>query len=144
MTLYADKEYANGFPDHIKTHEDKVAYASAASKSTGIPLDPSKYHKNKGLRTLAKFMLNNICEFNLASKTFKQNVFYFLQGVSLERKMITAKGRSYPLLNWSSFAKILRTMWFCQLTPLGKALTDSWWSTRSPMSLLTTRHPSPL
>ena len=53
------KALASGFPDYVKTDEDKQNYVEEYNKKEGICLDINKIKKNPGLRSIAKLALNS-------------------------------------------------------------------------------------
>ena len=53
------KAQASGYPKHVQTWKDKLAYVEQYSKHEGIHLDPSMIEFNPGLRSIAKLALNS-------------------------------------------------------------------------------------
>ena len=63
FTQYIDKFLkmkieASGWPEWVKTQEDKDKFILRCKIREGIDLDPEKMQKNPGLRSLAKLCLN--------------------------------------------------------------------------------------
>lgn len=54
------KQEASGYPDWVKTEEDKDKYIADYHKNQGILLEKHKIIKNKGLRAIAKLCLNSL------------------------------------------------------------------------------------
>ena len=78
LEQYLGKEYASGFPSHVKTQEEKEAYAASVSEAlNGIEVDPDLFEYNPGLRATEKFKNNNFC--TLPSSIF----FYFITSIFL-------------------------------------------------------------
>ena len=59
-TNLRNKQMASGWPDHVKTEEQKNAYIDNYFKNEGILLDKSKIKKNSGMREIAKLILNSL------------------------------------------------------------------------------------
>ncbi len=53
------KQESSGFPDWVKTHEDKVKYVNDYYEHEGIHLRIDKIKYNPGLRAFAKLCLNS-------------------------------------------------------------------------------------
>ena len=53
------KQQASGYPQDVRTAEEKQAYVDDYERHEGIRLDPQKIEKNEGLRSLAKLMANS-------------------------------------------------------------------------------------
>ena len=53
------KQQASGYPDHVKTTEEKARYVHEYEQHEGIRLDPDRIERNEGLRSLAKLMANS-------------------------------------------------------------------------------------
>ena len=53
------KQQGSGFPDHVKSEEDKDKYIQEYFEHEGIQLEKDKIEKNPGLRSLAKLALNS-------------------------------------------------------------------------------------
>ena len=58
-TFLKIKQEASRWPDWCKNEEDKRKYIGLYHEKEGILLDYDKIQKNKGLRALAKLMLNS-------------------------------------------------------------------------------------
>ena len=58
-TFLKIKQQASGYPDHIKTEEDKDRYIAEYLAHEGIELEKAEIKKNPGLRSLAKLVLNS-------------------------------------------------------------------------------------
>ena len=64
-----EKQEASGWPEWVKTDEDRAKYIADYKKREGVELDPEKIEFNPGLRSLAKLYLNSfwvrcfICRF---------------------------------------------------------------------------------
>ena len=54
------KQEASGYPDWVKTEEDKDEYIRQYKERQGIQLDKDKIMKNPGLRAIAKLCLNSL------------------------------------------------------------------------------------
>eukprot|EP00999_Lentomonas_sp_LEN2_P002379 NODE_37_length_2975_cov_25.939607_g22_i0.p1 GENE.NODE_37_length_2975_cov_25.939607_g22_i0~~NODE_37_length_2975_cov_25.939607_g22_i0.p1 ORF type:complete len:303 (-),score=26.59 NODE_37_length_2975_cov_25.939607_g22_i0:930-1838(-) len=54
------KQEASGWPDNVKTDEEKNKYISDYEKDMGIRLEKEKIKHNPGLRALAKLCLNSL------------------------------------------------------------------------------------
>ena len=52
------KQEASGWPDWVKTDEDKSKYIADYAKNEGVELDADKISKNPALRSIAKLILN--------------------------------------------------------------------------------------
>ena len=64
LEQYLGKEYASGFPSHVKTQAEKEAHAHFVSETLrGIEVDPDEFEYNAGKRAVEKFKNNNFCEF---------------------------------------------------------------------------------
>jgi len=59
-TFLKIKQEASGFPDWVKTQEDKLKYLKEYHNSQGILLDIDKINYNPGLRAIAKLCLNSL------------------------------------------------------------------------------------
>ena len=53
------KQEASGFPDNVKTEEEKEQYVNNYFDHEGVQLDIEKIEKNPGLRSLSKLALNS-------------------------------------------------------------------------------------
>jgi len=53
------KVEASGWPEHVKTDEEKAKYIKDYKEKEGIDLDPENIEKNEALRSIAKLMLNS-------------------------------------------------------------------------------------
>ncbi|XP_071477968.1 uncharacterized protein [Diadema antillarum] len=58
-TFLKIKQEASGWPEWVKSEEDKAQYVRDYYLNEGIRLEPNKIVKNKGLRSLSKLMLNS-------------------------------------------------------------------------------------
>lgn len=54
------KQESSGYPDDVKTEEDKDRYIAQYHKDMGILLDKTKIEKNPGKRQIAKLCLNSL------------------------------------------------------------------------------------
>jgi hypothetical protein len=59
-TNLRNKQMASGWPDHVKTEEQKDSYIENYFLYEGILLDKSKIKKNNGMREIAKLILNSL------------------------------------------------------------------------------------
>ncbi|CAF1038132.1 unnamed protein product [Brachionus calyciflorus] len=53
------KQEADGYPDNVKTEEEKQQYIKDYYEREGVLLDANKIQKNKGLRSVMKMLLNS-------------------------------------------------------------------------------------
>ena len=58
-TFLTIKAEASGYPDNVKTDEDKKNYIQQLEEKEGIAVDENKIKFNPGLRSLAKLALNS-------------------------------------------------------------------------------------
>ena len=58
-TFLTRKAETSGYPDNVKTDEDKKNYIQQFEEKEGIALDENKIKFNPGLRSLAKLALNS-------------------------------------------------------------------------------------
>ena len=54
-----EKQEASGWPDWVKTDEDRARYIAAYKEREGVDLDPVKIELNPGRRSMAKLYLNS-------------------------------------------------------------------------------------
>jgi len=59
-TNLKNKQMASGWPDHVKTEDEKNAFIDDYFNWEGIVLDKSKIEKNSGMREIAKLILNSL------------------------------------------------------------------------------------
>ena len=58
-TFLKYKLESSGWPEHCTTEESKQGYIDFIREKEGVVLDPASITVNKGLRSLAKLMLNS-------------------------------------------------------------------------------------
>jgi len=72
------KQQPDGWPNWVKTEEDKERYILEYEEKEGIKLDPAQIEKNSGLRNLAKLMLNSfwgkVCIFTILCTPWRLNL----------------------------------------------------------------------
>ena len=56
------KQEADGYPDNVKSDEEKQQYIKDYYEREGVLLDAKKIQKNKGLRSVMKMLLNSFWE----------------------------------------------------------------------------------
>ena len=57
--FYTVKEEASGWPDWVKTPQDREQHLQQVLQRDGVELDPAQVRSNPGLRQTAKIMLNS-------------------------------------------------------------------------------------
>ena len=58
-TFLRIKQESSGYPDWCKTEQDKIKFKQDYFEAEGIRLE--NVEKNKGMRAIAKIMLNSLC-----------------------------------------------------------------------------------